>query len=213
MKKQKQEDYAERLRESFEHWQYLYEHGGSDPFYTDGTNLNLVRNHIFYYRQMIDETMAEAERPEIYFREPPPEVPNDYMARADEIRKNAKRSLAVYKADPHYRYIRNNMYSLMKKDLEKSSAVYVAGYVSGLEKAIAEDDLVTMRRHEDPKRYLESFPRCADKVQELLVNAQLSLFSLIMDTEEDEDEEYDEDEYCEDDEYAEESDEAALVMS
>lgn len=33
-------------RRDVEHWDDLYEHGCSDPFWTDGTNLNLVRNRI-----------------------------------------------------------------------------------------------------------------------------------------------------------------------
>lgn len=41
--------------ERYQHWQKLYEDGGSDPFYTDGANLALVRNHIIYYKKQMEE--------------------------------------------------------------------------------------------------------------------------------------------------------------
>ena len=96
----RQEDYAAELQKSFDHWEYLSVHGGSDPFWSDGVNMNLVRNHIFYYKSKIEETMTPEQYPAIYHREPPPEVDRDYMARADEIRANAKISLEAYKSNP-----------------------------------------------------------------------------------------------------------------
>ena len=36
----------EELEREFRHWDDLYHHGGYDPFYADGMNLNLTRNHI-----------------------------------------------------------------------------------------------------------------------------------------------------------------------
>ena len=44
MKASKKPDYAKQIRESLERWNHLNEHGGSDPFYSDGLNMNLVRN-------------------------------------------------------------------------------------------------------------------------------------------------------------------------
>ena len=73
-------------------------------------------------------------------------------------------------------------------------------------KELAEDDLVTMRRHEYPERYLSSFAQCADRVRAAIENpyqGQASLFSLICEQEDNED--YDESENC--DSYEEYDDE------
>lgn len=69
----------------------------------------------------------------------------------------------------------------------------VINYAKGLEAAIASDDLVAMRRHENPERYLPSFEQCARRVRELKPpeNEQISLFSLLP---EDEDEPWEEEE-------------------
>ena len=100
-KKQKQ-GYAAELQKSFNQWNHINIHGSSDPGHPDGVNMNLVRSHILYYKKKIEEEMSLLPYPEIYYREAPPEVENGYMARVDEIRENAKKSLAAYKADPDY---------------------------------------------------------------------------------------------------------------
>lgn len=177
-KKKQQEDYEQQLRDSFDHWQHLYEYGGQDPSWPDGVNLNLVRNHIFYYKQKIEETMEPGAYPEIYHRAVPPEVSSDYMARSDEIRETAKASLALYLSDENYQYLSKRIDSLDPKQAKQLCVRNVLNYAVGLEMAIKEDDLVTMRRHRNPDTYLSSFASCAEKVRNLKPpeNEQLNLF-------------------------------------
>lgn len=90
--------------ERYQHWQKLYEDGGSDPFYTDGVNLALVRNHIIYYKKQMEEACLAlaCDLPDVYFRTLPPEVPEGYMAKPDEIRQAARETLAAYEKDENY---------------------------------------------------------------------------------------------------------------
>ena len=44
------------LMDELEHWQEIFEHGCQDPFWPDGVNLNLTRNHILWYRHEIWRT-------------------------------------------------------------------------------------------------------------------------------------------------------------
>ena len=195
MKKQP-ENYAEELQESHDQWAYIYEHGCQDPFWADGCNLNLVRNHIFNYRRMIEETMSPEDYPAVYFKEIPPEVDQNYMARQDEIRENAKKSLAAYKADPNCRYIRQHRDDFSPKTQKKLSIDNILGYMTGLERAIAEDDLVSMRRHKTPDSDLRAFAECAKKMKELPIEeTQLTLFSFSAGgVDEPDDDDFDEDE-------------------
>ena len=176
-KKIKQEDYEASLKVSFDRWDSLYQYGGSDPFWSDGCGLNLVRNHILYDKHVIAETMPPERYPEIYYRETPPEVDRDYMARADEIRVNAKAALACYKANPDYNYICRRVNSLGLKDERLSSIQRLIGCVAGLEVAISHNDLVTMRRFENPEHDLESIASAAKYLREQpRMDKQLSLF-------------------------------------
>ncbi len=75
-KKQKKQDLETGLNNHYNRWGYLREHGGRDPFYADGTNMNLVRNHILYCKnKMVEEYGSDYEKyPDIFYRDIPPEA-------------------------------------------------------------------------------------------------------------------------------------------
>ena len=75
-KKKGEIDYAHDLAEEFKCWDNLKNYGGSDPSWADGVNMNLVRNHIIYYKQKIEENYSEQDYPAIYYQETPPKVDN-----------------------------------------------------------------------------------------------------------------------------------------
>lgn len=193
-KKKEKENLAEELAKSFERWEHLKEHGGSDPFYADGGSMNLVRNHIIYYKhQMVEQYGTDYEKyPEVFYRELPPEVNQDYMARAGEIKDGAAQALEYYISDPNFRYLLANKGMLTEKEAKQISLHNVLGYASGLAKAIKDGDLITMRRHAGrPENYLESFARCATQMMKIIGdkkkepeqvqgNVQLSLFQFGM---------------------------------
>lgn len=105
--------YTSNLFRSFAQWEYLYTYGGQDPFWPDGVNLNLVRNHIIYEKRQIEELLQDEQEntffstpyPDIYHRPTPDEVDSNYMARADEIRARANEQIALYQQDPNFLYI------------------------------------------------------------------------------------------------------------
>lgn len=63
-------------------WEDINAHGCNDPFWTDGCNMNLTRNHILSYRNEIANCCEEHNLPlpEEYFLKVPPEVDDNYMA-------------------------------------------------------------------------------------------------------------------------------------
>jgi hypothetical protein len=172
------ENPEEELQAAFRRWNSLYECGGHDPTWPDGVGLKFVRSQIFYWKSRIEKMCSPENYPEIYRRPTPPEVPVEYMARADEIRAGAKASLALYLKDSDYRFLVSKVEQLSPKDAKLLCVHNVIGYAIGLEEAIRTDDLVTMRRHEDAGRYLPAFSECARKIRELKPpeNEQMNLF-------------------------------------
>ena len=79
---QELKEHRERIIEEREDWKYINEHGCNDPSWPDGSNMNLVRNHILYSRVKIEEICKETGMPlpEEYFLPVPPEVSENYMA-------------------------------------------------------------------------------------------------------------------------------------
>ena len=195
-KKKESENLAKELADTFERWEYLKEHGGSDPFYADGGSMNLERNHIIYYKQkMVEEYGRDYEKyPEIFYREVPPEVNENYMARAGEIKDGAAQALEYYLSDPNFHYLLANRDMLTEKEAKQISLYNVLGYASGLASAIKDGDLISMRRHAGrPEGYLESFAQCATQMMEIINekkkvpeqvqgDGQLSLFQFGMET-------------------------------
>lgn len=194
-KKYEDIDYRAELERSFERWEYIRDNGASDPFWADGFNMNLVRNHISFYRIMIERTMQPQEYPEIYFRGMPPEVDSKYMARPDEIRVNAAIAMQRIDEDEHLEFIRKQSRNLSEKQLKQLCVPAVIGYAENLRTAIAEDDLVTMRRYEHPDHYLEAFRSLAEKLGSAEVLVRLETISY--DDNDDEDYDCDEDEQTE----------------
>lgn len=76
----------ESLRREFSQHASLKEYGGQDPFYPDGVNMNLVRNHIIYDKRKILELCSENgfELPDEYFIPTPDKVDNGYMANLNQ---------------------------------------------------------------------------------------------------------------------------------
>lgn len=165
--KNKSIDYAAQLQVRFDHWDNININGGSDPSWADGVNMNLVRNHILHGKREIEENIGGLAYPEIYYRETPPEVDSSYMARADEIRQNARKSLEAYKASPDYQYLCRTITRMNKKQISETSIDSVINYATSLEHAIENDNLVKMRQHERTQSYLDSFASCVQRILNL----------------------------------------------
>lgn len=195
-KRKEKTDHAAELEKSYKRWEYLKEHGGSDPSYADGSGMDLVRNHIIYHKhKLMEQYGTDYEKyPEMFYWELPPEVDQNYMARTGEIRDGAAEALEMYISDPNLFYIFTNKDMLTEKEAEKISLHNVLGYALGLSKAIKDGDLVTMRRHAGrPEGYLESFATCAKRMRQIIEdkkkapeqmqeNEQFSLFQFGMET-------------------------------
>jgi hypothetical protein len=177
----KQENFVRDLINALARWQDVYENGGCDPFYSDGQNLRLIRNHILHYKRKIEETVPKESYPPEYFQPLPPVVDIGYMAKPDEIRRLAQLSLKVYQEDKNYLFLLARYNYLSRKDKDSTMIDVVLHYCANLEHAIAVDDLVTMRRHRNPERILSSFSACAARVSKIeperLKPYQMSLLS------------------------------------
>ena len=176
-----------KIKERIERWEHIRIHGCSDPSWEDGSNMNLVRNHVLYEKSQCQALLLPEDYPVEYFLETPPEVNNKYMARGKEIRERSQKSLEAYKANSDYQFILQAVNRLTKQQNEQTHASAFLRYVSGLEDSIQNDSLVDMRRHENPDRYISGFRECREKIEKILVEpaqenvlpmGQLSLFDL-----------------------------------
>lgn len=167
MSRKHETDYAVALENEYARWDEVFTNGGSDPFWTDGVNLELTRNHILYYKaQLSKQENSLFGLPKIYYREIPPEVDSNYMARPDEIRENARKAMEIIDADENLKFVREQFPSLSEQQRKQYCLPAIINYAENLWRAIAEDDLIIMRRYEHPEHYLESFESAAIKIRD-----------------------------------------------
>ena len=82
------------IEQDRKHWNDIYKNGCHDPNWEDGTNLNLVRNHIIYWLIKLRDIDQSDHQLSLFDlindreygswkddKRLPPEVPNDYMAK------------------------------------------------------------------------------------------------------------------------------------
>ncbi len=88
------------VRRDVAHWKDIKKHGTSDPGWPDGTNLNLIRNHIAYGRKNLREQCREERLkkcPQESRVKLPRELSNEYCAprsKAGPCRERRKRVAA-----------------------------------------------------------------------------------------------------------------------
>lgn len=128
--KKRSKQLGKEIRDNLERYEYLRAHGGSDPFWSDGVNMNLCRKHVIY------------------------------------LRSRTKAALEVLKENQDFRYLRNKL----SGDLDKESdqCMNSVRYVLGLEDAIRRDDLVVMRRCQDPEFYVNYLRNSRKKLEVIL---------------------------------------------
>lgn len=84
LQKMTETDIRKIIEDEFCKWNALAYGACQDPFWPDGVNMNLVRNHIIYWYKMLEE--REAVQRDLfgniaYERPIPPKVPVNYMVR------------------------------------------------------------------------------------------------------------------------------------
>ena len=103
---------CQSIYREIEHWKAINQNGCNDPFWSDGCNMNLVRNHIIYYQCQIYEACTENQLPlpEEYYLSIPPEVDNNYMANLKQKpRAERLRQLGRITTGHTYQYDENQM--------------------------------------------------------------------------------------------------------
>ena len=137
---------AKELRDAYLQWEKLYKDGCDDPFWTDGQNLEALRNRIQGLKAQCEQTLLPKDYPKEYHRKTPPKVDLTYMAHADDIRSAAKHTLLKLRScDDYFILIKSQKNSAYSKASKKHVISEIA-HLNAIDQAIKEDDLLAMRR-------------------------------------------------------------------
>lgn len=83
------------LLQNLEEWQTIKEQGCQDPFWADGINMNLVRNHVIYEKRRLLEICEALNEPlpEEYYLSTPPKVADNYLCKHNQYFAERKKRL------------------------------------------------------------------------------------------------------------------------
>lgn len=86
---QELKELCKEIRNEIDHWEDINRNGCNDPFWPDGCNMNLTRNHIIYTKSQITALCEEYSIPvpEEMYLPTPPEVNDYYMASLKQKRR------------------------------------------------------------------------------------------------------------------------------
>lgn len=159
------EDLAFKLMGKFLEWENVKIEGSSSPVWTDGQELNHIRDSIIYLKKEMESLNY---LPEAYYQETPPKMSQRYMVNAEEIRKKAKETLRICKENEDYQFIFSHGAPL---DEQQKNWICLDGILNGIlrmERMIRIDNLVEMKKYDEPEKYLKSFKVCRKGLEELL---------------------------------------------
>ena len=90
---------AEEIRKAIQHWEDIHKNGCNDPGWPDGANLNLVHNHVCYYKNEIRRLCAESGEPQPpeFYLPTPPVVDSNYFAKPSSARAKRIKSCPSWK--------------------------------------------------------------------------------------------------------------------
>ena len=105
--------------------------------------------------------------PEVYYREVPPKVESDYMAKTDKILEDALKVKEIFRENADYQKLLS--YADKLTDEQEKAVCYdtVMNYVKCLERAIDSKNFIDMRRYRNYTAYLKAFTDCLAKIEKL----------------------------------------------
>ena len=146
----------------FIEWDRIKRNGSNSPIWTDGRELNFIREKIIREKEKLSEEDLRG------VRETPPRMSELYMVRAQEIEKEAKAVLEELENNEDYLYLLVNRRRLPEEYREKIGVDGLLERVMILRNAIRHHKYVKMKGYIDNPSNTLSFLNCRKQMESLL---------------------------------------------
>lgn len=146
------------LEKYYSGWEQINETGLFDFLCTDGEILNSMRYSIINLKVEIENKFDVNEYPNIYYRDTPPKLCDEYMAQSENIRVSAIQNLNLFKESFKQNIDMAKMNIREKSETEND--LKIIKFVEEYQKAIEKDDLISMKwLNRDFMDYYQSMAR------------------------------------------------------
>lgn len=153
------------LRADYMKWDNVNTVGSSSPIWTDGRDLNFIRNRIIVDRKRMEEISFF---PECYFWEIPEVKPLTYMVRPEEIKSQAETALKEIMSDENYHYVYWCLRMISKEQQMETGAAEILSMVEKLENGIKVNDYLIMKRYCDFENVKKKSLVCRHLMEEMI---------------------------------------------
>ena len=158
MKGKTKNEWLTLYQQRYSEWQNIHKYG-TEQMWPDGIALAEIRRELLEIQRILISYGVEVPLPE--------ELPAGYMARADDIRKQARACLEIYKNSEDYQYLLCREPLLTDRQKRKTQILYALAVLQNLETAIEEENLVVMRAFGNEGQYGKLLSDTASKVKEI----------------------------------------------
>lgn len=143
-------------------WQYIKEHGSASIIWSDGRELNFIRQQIIRLKEKLEN---EADK-NTY--ETPPKMGELFMVDPQVIEKEAREALKVYESDQNYRYLMANKNRLPETYRMQTEVDAILDQMGKFQKAVYHHHYIAMKKYLNVNRYRQTFAACKKEVENLI---------------------------------------------
>lgn len=156
---------ASRLAGRFLEWETVRETGSPSTIWTDGYALNYIRNFILSLKGELEKT---GFLPELYYRNTPPKMPEEFMLNADEISRAAEETQRTVLESGDYEYIVRSIGGLDERQKNDTGVFGIFHMIERMCEDIEHDRTVNLKKYSEVSRMLGMLSECRKNVEELI---------------------------------------------
>lgn len=146
-------------RQYSDQWQRIHDYGDGDQMWADGITLNQIRRELLNVQEVLFSYEENAAIPQ--------EMPENYVAAAERIRKVASDNLEKYLQSEDYRYLCRMGGQLTGAQKKRTQISFALGRIRGLKLTSDQDDLVVLREFGMEGQFERLLADTAERVRKL----------------------------------------------
>lgn len=157
-----QEEILQEIQIHCLEWQYVKEHGTASVIWSDGRELNFIRDKIIRLKERLENV------PDLEVEETPPRMSELFMVNPGKIEEEAKEALKTYENDKNYRYIISHRNRLPEQYREQTGVNGILEQIGKLRQAVYYHKYISMKKYLDKRRFQQMFTECRNQMESLL---------------------------------------------
>lgn len=157
-----EEEILQEIRIHCLEWQYVKEHGSASVIWSDGRELNFIRDKIIRLKEKLED-VADLE-----VEETPPRMSELFMVNPGKIEEEAKEALKIYESDKNFRYIISQRSRLPEQYREQTGVDGILEQIGKFQRAVFYHRYISMKKYLDKRKFKQIFAECRNQMESMI---------------------------------------------